>query len=499
MRPRLWRDAIRSTGALRDQPRNRPVRTLVELGSRVARHGPNLYALTAWSAARFPSRVALVDDHGSLTYTELIRAADMAVGWLHDRSATMSTDRIALLSNNGREMVCSLLAAQRLGIDVLILNPMMSADQIADVAQRHRVAMILADHDAPGYSVIPHDEGEAAPPRHRLWLPPRRGAIVLLTSGTTGSPKIVDRDASAISIDLAASLLVRLGIRVGDRVSMMLPLSHGHGLASLALSLSLGGTTTLRKRPDISAEHRSLRNGEVDVIVLVPTLLRRLLDEPGERLVAPRVIVSGSAPLAADLVRRTHDLFGPVLHNVYGTSELGALTHASPAMLTCEPTSVGTPLAGVELCIENSAQGSGRRSVIKVKGGMAGTSWVATGDLGSWSPSGTLIVHGRADDVLVCGGENVTPDELEARFLAWPEVTDCAVAGQPDDEYGTAIELFVVLSPSTTEDQLRAQIQRRLPRTLRPKWLSVVATIPRTPNGKIRRRALTRERCHRPH
>lgn len=496
--------ALGATGLWRDRPGHAAYHAV-----RVAwRHGATLYALAAWTAARFPDRTALVDDSGASSYRALLARADVLADALSARLAV--GDSVGLLMRNHASFVAALLACERDGRRVVLLNTTWSAREVRGACERYAVRLLVADdaflngdHDVgvPTWSasdVRALRRGAAPPAEVRR----ARSRLVVLTSGSTGVPKAVERAPRGVAAaPILAHLAAELPLRMHAPTLLTLPMFHGHGLATLAFALALGAPLHVFERGSTEVFVRALAERDVEVLVLVPTILRRLIDADAR---APRLrgIVCGSAPLPPALARRALSHFGPVLHNLYGSSEAGLVSLALPSHLLAAPDSVGRVLRGVHVSIrrrDGSLAEPNERGEVTVGGPLVASSaqgrTVATGDLGRLSASGWLRLEGRLDDLLICGGENVAPEEVEARVETLPYVRACAVVGVPDEEYGQALELIVVPRPFETDVAacLERDLARLLPRTLRPKRVTLASDLPRTASGKLDRRRL-RER-----
>lgn len=495
-----WLRALQRTGVLTPSP----LRALWLLLRCLARHGPGLYALAAWSAARFPDQPAISDGTVSLTFRALLQATNGCAAHLRTLGVGRTVRTVGLVSHNHARLVTALLACPRVGGNVLLLNTALSGEELSGLCRREGVELLLVDAESLGrwpdlarqtgvrVEALPEVRKRPHPPRL-----PRLGRLSLLTSGTTGVPTVLRRDRPWRGLSSVAALLARLDVRRTERVELTLPLFHGHGLATFALCLALGASLTLRPRFDPHDTWNRVVGGGTQVLVVVPTVLHRLLEGAPPGVVRPpalRAIICGSAPLGEALADHARSRFGPALHNLYGSSEAGILTLATPAQLLAAPHSVGYVLPGLTLQVRvtpGRVADVDQVGEVWVRGGLAGPRWVNTGDLGTLSGGGLLTLHGRQDDLLICGGENVFPEVLERRIAALAPVLECAVRGCPDEEYGQAVELFVVLNPGVTAGQVGAALQS-LPRRLRPRRIMVVEALPRTALGKVRRHALPR-------
>lgn len=495
-----------------------PLLALVQLLLCWLRFGSSVYMLAAWGAWRFPHRTALVEPGQAVTYGQLLVRADQLAGALEQ---TYSPKTIGILGRNRIAYVEGLLACARLGADTVLLNTMDGPEQLRAFFQSQKVDLLLCDREfqprvetalqpirleqrppivgletGPDHPLaLPQSRASIFPPS--LALRPRSGSLILLTSGTTGPAKKVRRKPTLEeALGLLTSLLESLQPRTGDATLLTVPLLHGHGLATLVLSLALGSPLFLFPRASAEDFLHCIEERRIKVLVVVPTILYRLLEavRPQQDLGSLRAIFCGSAPLDGGLATRTLERFGDVLYNLYGSSETGVISLATPEDLRQAPATVGTVLPGVELRIldeRRSPVAAGELGNIHIlRDGGA----IPTGDVGYLDAAGRLFLLGRADDMLICGGENVFPEVIETKIQqALEYVLQAAVIGLPDPEYGQAIHLFVVLKPGppeVTPERIAQDLEPLFPRTLRPKKITVVGHIPRNLAGKILRHKL---------
>ncbi|BDP43948.1 acyl-CoA synthetase (plasmid) [Deinococcus aetherius] len=473
------------------------------------RHGVSLYSVAAWSAARFPDAPALVEPEGTTTFRGLAQQADLIADALAGRVRPGGS--VGLLGRNHATFVATLLACGRLGLRAVLLNTSFSARQTLEVCGAQALDLLVVDDEfVPGLRALGAGvplwptSGVRALRREEVPRRParrRRGSIVILSSGSTGPPKAVRRNVNpAELLPTLTALLDRLRLRARAPTLLTIPLFHGHGLMTLGLSLAMGAPLHLFARGTPEAYWRALVQGDIEVLVLVPTVLYRLLEtpspEPAGRL---RTIVCGSAPLGADLATRALSRFGPVLYNLYGGSEFGLVSLATPEGLLAAPDSVGDVLPGVRVLIrrpDGTPAPPGEVGEVVVRGGMVTgepSPGTRTGDLGQLSPSGRLTLAGRRDDLLIVGGENVSPEAVEARIAELGYVRECAVVGLPSEEYGQALAALLVLHPGhprVTRETVEADLRPLLPRMLRPARIAFVEELPRNALGKLVRRQL---------
>jgi O-succinylbenzoic acid--CoA ligase len=321
-------------------------------------------------------------------------------------------------------------------------------------------------------------DGPEADANLRTDRDPRAVHSVIHTSGTTGEPKPVELTFANHAASAAASADA-LGVDPDDRWLCPLPLHHVGGLAVLIRCALNHTTAVLHERFDADRVRRVLEAGEVTLASLVPTMLVRLRDAGLRRAPGLRAIALGGGPIPAGLLDWADETGIPVTP-VYGMTETCSQVVAG---------SPGRPLRGVELKI-------GARREILVRGPMvargeyAPDGWLHTGDLGRLDGLGLLHVEGRLKELIVTGGENVAPLEVEQALLAHPAVADAAVAGRPDPEWGETIAAFVVPRERVDPEALRVWCRKRLAPHKVPKRVELVESLPRSPGGKLMRARL---------
>ncbi|MCX4092009.1 AMP-binding protein [Nocardia sp. alder85J] len=514
-----------ATGVVRTYRLDRGLRQL----GRLAKWGFTLAGGYAAGAAHSPHRFAIVDDHGDRTFAEV-----------HDRTHALASaladlgygpgDTVGVLSRNHAEMVEIMVAAGKLGVDAVLLNTGVAAARLAELADKHRMAAIFAD-PALEWLVrylppeIPRFTTTGPPPTsERLTVadliaagagtferPDTPGREIVLTSGTSGSPKSARRPQPK-GFGTVAALLSRIPLRMNETMLIPAPLFHTWGLAALQISTPLRATVVLPERFDAEDCLRLIEEHGVSSLIVVPVMVNRILDLPDHvrdryDLSSLRVVASCGAPLSEAAVLRFLDGFGDILYNVYGSTEVSWATIADPADLRLSPACAGRPPLGTRVAV----LGPDRRPVPI---GATGSIFVGnhmlfdgytdahapaeadgmldTGDVGYLDAGGRLFVAGRGDEMIISGGENVFPRPVEEALAHLPQVSEVAVVGVPDREYGQRLAAFVVARDGSRldADMVRDYIRHRLGRFSVPRDITFLDTLPRNATGKILKRTL---------
>ncbi len=479
--------------------------------------GATLAGAVAAAAARYPERVAVHDEIGSITYGELWAQAKRVAGGLTAMDVGPGTS-VGLLCRNHAGFVGRLTAISASGADVVLLNTGFAGPQIADVVEQESIGFVIHDDEfadvVAGSGAVALDESAMRRLATTATEPsPHRGAgrVVILTSGTTGRPKGAARRSDPAAIEGAAAVLDRIPLRPGDVQVVSAPLFHAWGLTHLMFGITRSATTVLSRRFDAEATLRSTSQHGAEVLVVVPAMLARIIALPPRTFAAAptpelRVIASSGSALGTRLVTDTLARFGPVLYNLYGSTEVAVATIATPADLAMAPATAGRVAFGVDVAIlddRGDPVADGVVGRVFVGGSMRFEGYttgggkeeqrglLSSGDLGHFR-AGLLFVDGREDDMVVSGGENVFPGEVEDLLARHPAISDVAVIGTPDADFGQALAAFVVVLPgeALTVDDVRAHVRDHLARHKVPRRVEFVAELPRNTTGKILRRVL---------
>lgn len=471
------------------------------------------------ATARHPNRRALVDEEGALTFRQLDeRSNALARAWQAQGIGPGTT--VGLLCRDGRLFFDASTAVQKLGANLVYLNAAFSPPQVAGVVEDERVDLLVHDDALAGAVVEAKPRllaGEAdvraavqGDPRD-LDPPASAGRIVVLTSGTTGRPKGAVRKGNRDPFE-AAALLASLPVMANETTVVAAPLFHGFGLFGANLALVLNSTVVVRPRFDPETALADIAANRAAVMVVVPVMLQRLLALPDRvidrhDLSSLRVVLCGGAALSGALANAFMDRFGDILYNVYGSTESGFATVAAPRDLRRAPGTAGRASPGVVVRIVDE-QGvpvpAGVRGRVLVGSGLRMDGYtggggkeaidglVVTGDVGRLDRWGRLFIDGRDDDMIVSGGENVFPAEVENVLATHPAVESAAVIGIEDAEFGQRLKAFVVPARGSTptQDQLKAFVHDQLARFKTPREIVFLEALPRTATGKVLKREL---------
>jgi acyl-CoA synthetase (AMP-forming)/AMP-acid ligase II len=525
--------ALLDTGMMRPVRPDRMLRSL----SRLRRWGPTSAGAYASGAISHPERIAIVDERGTLTFAEVHRRTNALASEL-SRAGIGEKDGVAIMCRNHRGFVEATVACSKLGAGLLYLNTAFAGPQITDVIKREGpVAVIYDEEFAPLVSDGAADKlrfvawsdgqapGNVAPagsdPQLEALIargddsdltpPLERGRVVLLTSGTTGTPKGATRTPSD-SLEPAAALFSKIPLKAGETTMIAAPMFHSWGFAHLNLALPLGSTLVLRRRFDPEDTLRAVAQHRASALVLVPVMLQRMLDL-GEPVIARhdlhalRVMALSGSVLPGELATRAMDAFGDVLYNLYGSTEVAWATIATPQDMRAAPGTAGRPPVGTVVKLLDSAGhevSPGERGRIFVGNTMMFEGYtdggnkemvgglMSTGDMGRFEAGGRLFVDGRDDEMIVSGGENVFPREVEDLLADHKEIEEAAVVGVSDEEFGQRLKAFVVARKGAELSELAVQdyVKRNLARYKVPREVVFLERLPRNSTGKVLKREL---------
>ncbi len=487
-----------------------------------------LGAATVITAARDHGRVALIDERGALSFGDLdSRTNALANEWR--RRGLGPGARVAILAANHRGFLEAVYGAAKSGAGVVLLNTGFGSAQLADMVAREGVDLLVYDDE---YSAIVADVHPRLG-RFRAWTqtpgpdtldalikhgdtapPPSSGGrpkIVILTSGTTGVPKGAAR-SEPYSLIPVGGLLGKVPFHGREVTECCVPLFHSLGFSHAMMAMVLGSTLVLYREFDAEQTLASVAAHRASAMIVVPIMLRRILDLGPAALAQRdlsglRIVFVGGSQLGAALATRALEALGPVVYNMYGSTEVAYASIATPGDLTVEPGCVGGVVPGsvVKVFTEDRHEAPpgvpGRifvGNVLAFEGYTGGGTkesiqdLMATGDVGHFDPAGRLFIDGRDDEMIVSGGENVFPGEVEEALAHHPDIVDVAVVGVTDEEFGQRLCSYIVVrsGASLTEHDVKEYVRNRLARFKIPRDVVFVETLPRNAGGKVLKRVL---------
>ncbi len=506
--------------------------------ARVVRtQGANATTGLALAAVRRPHAVGLVDERGSLTWRELDRRSDALAVGLAAVSGPDPVHTLALLCRNHRGFVETLSAGARLGAQTLLLNTGFSGPQLADVMAREEGTVLVYDEEfagvvadararIPGLVEVlawtedsPADEDrpmltvDGLIDSHLGQKPPaaeQPGRVILLTSGTTGTPKGAKRGGGGP--DELAATLTAIPWKAEETVVVAAPMFHAWGFGQLAIAGTMTCTVVMRRRFDPEATLALVEEHRATGLAVVPVMLERIVDLPADvldryRLESLRFVSASGSRMRPDAVTAFLDRFGEVVYNSYNATEAGQITVASPADLRHAPDTAGRAVRGTLLRVvdeEWRPVPTGEIGRITVRGASEFDGYTAgdtkqfhegfmvSGDVGRLDAEGRLYVVGRDDEMIVSGGENVYPLEVEKTLGEHPDVREVAVIGVDDEAYGQRLAAYVVPVPGATGDAaaLKGYVKQQLAGYKVPRDVVFLDELPRNASGKIMKREL---------
>jgi acyl-CoA synthetase (AMP-forming)/AMP-acid ligase II len=519
---------LAGVGIIRPQRPDRLVHAIAAL----IRWGATPAAGYKAAASRYPDALALVDESGTLTYREVHERSN-ALAHALAAQGVRSGSRVGIMCRNHRGWVEAYVATNKLGAHALFFNTAFSGPQMADVAHREDPVAIIFDEEFAGVLeeasrgrqrfIAWHEPGTdrgddrtldeliAGGDVSDLSPPPEQGKALILTSGTTGTPKGASRKQPQ-SLDPVAALLERIPLKARERTMIAAPMFHSWGFAHFTLAMGLCSTVVLKRKFDPEATLSLTAQHECTGLVVVPVMLQRILELDDEVLrrydlsCVKAVPVSGSA-LPPAISERWMDLFGDNLYNLYGSTEVAWATIATPEDLRAAPGTAGRPPRGtvVRLYDEDGGPvGPGRTGRIFVGNELAFEGYtgggnkdaidglLSSGDVGHFDEGGRLFIDGRDDDMIVSGGENVFPGEVEDLLAGHESIADAAVFGVADDDFGQRLKAVIVLREGHElgADEIKRFVKSNLAGYKVPRDVDFVAELPRTSTGKVLKREL---------
>jgi acyl-CoA synthetase (AMP-forming)/AMP-acid ligase II/uncharacterized membrane protein len=523
---------LAEAGLIKPERPDKTVRALLQ----IQRWGYTPAAGYAANASRYANDDAIIDELGRLTFAEVHdRTNRLANAW--SDAGIVEGDSIGVMCRNHRYFIETVVAASKMGVNCLLLNTAFAGPQLAEVVQREKPVALVYDEE---FTELLEEAGkrrkrfigwydpEATDEDHKRTdpiledlisegdpeapVPPAEtGRVVILTSGTTGTPKGASRKQPE-TIGPAVALLSRIPLKAREKTFIVAPLFHSWGFAHFTLGLMLGSTYILKRKFDPENTLSTIAEHQAQSAPMVPVMVQRIMQLPDETrtkydLSSLRSIPLSGSALPGELAIKFMDEFGDVLYNLYGSTEVAWATIATPQDLREAPGTAGAPPRGTVLKIyaEDSERelpqgetgrifvgnemlfegytGGGNKDVID--------GLMSSGDVGYLDEEGRLHVSGRDDDMIVSGGENVFPREVEDLISKMDGVNEVAVIGVDDEEFGQRLKAFVSKKGAKpTEDDIKAKVKSDLARYKVPKEVEFLDELPRNATGKVLKKEL---------
>jgi fatty-acyl-CoA synthase len=491
--------------------------------------------LPSFNARRTPNRAAIIDDEGSLTYKELDEAANAVAHGLLAKGVR-GGDGVAILARNHRWFCIAEFGCARVGARIILLNSSFSGPQIKEVSEREGAKLIIYDDE------YCKDVSKAEPPLGKLRAlattpdgedsgstdetladliaahskspapkASKHSSIIILTSGTTGTPKGANRSTPPTLAPIGG-ILSHVPFKANEVTSLPAPMFHALGFLHATIGMFLGSTLVLHGKFKPAGVLEDIEKHKVTAVVVVPVMLARILDalekmDEKPDLSSLRIIFASGSALGADLAERTLKDIGPVIYNMYGSTEIAFATIAEPKHLQHNSSTAGPVVKGVRVKIfdENGKElpqgevgrifvgttfpfegytGGGKKQIID---GM-----LSSGDVGYFDEHGLLYISGRDDEMIVSGGENVFPAEVEDCISGHPDVVEATAIGVEDKEWGHRLRAFVVKKQNADVDEatIKNHVKDQLAKYKVPREVIFLDELPRNPTGKILKREL---------
>jgi fatty-acyl-CoA synthase len=448
--------------------------------------------------------------------------------------------RVALMLPNGREYLIAQQALARMGavavqigyrlkpgeiafilgnsqpVATVVSGPYLDAMRAARAQIAHTSPMIVCD----GTRDDDAEEWDRALAAAAPDVPPRTrggdgGGVIVYTSGTTGKPKGATRNWRKTGFESVADMILQCGMRADDRHLVVCPLYHSAAPAFVAIMQSLGATCVLQNHWDPERALEIIQHERITCSVMVPTMLVRICALPPETLAnydtsSLRWVMSAAAPLTTDAARRFMERFGPVLWNFYGATETGLVTLAGPRDHVARAGTIGRAMRGNdirllgedgrevprgqvgELYVRNSTLMSGYHGNDEATNDAQREGFYSVGDMARVDADGYYFLESRKHDMVISGGVNIYPREIEDHLQTHPAILEAAVIGVPDPDWGESLRAFVVVRSGAQLDEADVidYCRKELADYKRPRKVTFLAELPRNPTGKVLKREL---------
>jgi acyl-CoA synthetase (AMP-forming)/AMP-acid ligase II len=502
---------------------------LARIGERYMRWGTSPALGSAACAIQYPDETAIIDEAGVLTFAETHRRSNALARALRDDGVGLG-DGVAIMARNHRYFIEATMACSKLGAVALYLNTAFAGPQLAEVLERETPVALVYDQeftellgggggDLRRYVAWADGEADTATLEEMISstsgddieAPDEHGRFIILTSGTTGSPKGAQRSQPE-GLGSLAAILSQIPLRRRQTAMIAAPLFHSWGFTHFVLGLPTASTLVLRRRFDPEDALRATAEHRARVLAVVPVMMQRILELPPEvrrryDLSHLEVTAASGSALPGELATKWMDEFGDNLYNLYGSTEVAWATIATPEDMREAPGTAGKPprgtvvrivdedgndlpegetgriFVGNEMAFEGYTGGGGKEQLGEL---------LSSGDVGHFDENGRLFIDGRDDEMIVSGGENVFPREVEDLLADHDAVVEAAAVGVDDEQFGQRLRAFVVTrdDANVDEEELKAHVKSNLARYKVPREIVFVDELPRNATGKVLKREL---------
>jgi len=503
--------------------------TAAKVASTFLRWGASPATGVATAAHKYPHETMLIDERGSLSF-ERVHKRTNALAHAFAGMGIGPGDGVGIMCRNHRGFIEATLAAAKLGASALYLNTMFAGPQLVEVTKREEPKALVYDEEFAGLldgvdegiaRIVAWSDGEVEGPTLESLIaanddsghkpPSDNPRFVILTSGTTGTPKGAQRSSPDGLLAMAA-LIDKIPYRARDTMVVAAPLFHSWGFFHFVMSLPTASTMVLRRRFDEEETLRAVQDYRADVLAVVPVMLQRILCLSDETLGAYdlsslRITSASGSALPGELATEWMDRFGDNIYNLYGSTEVAYATVATPEDLRAAPGTAGRPprgtvvrlfdeagqevprgevgriFVGNEMSFEGYTGGGGKEMIDGL---------LSSGDVGHVDADGRLFIDGRDDEMIVSGGENVFPREVEDLLADHSSVVEVAVIGVEDAEFGQRLKAFVVTAgdEEVSAEELKAHVKANLAAYKAPREFEFLDELPRNATGKVLKREL---------
>jgi fatty-acyl-CoA synthase len=512
----------------------RPMRPdhLAKVVAALRRYGTSPAAGIAAGAITRPDEIAIKDESGEYTFRELHRRSNALARGLRD-AGVREGDGVAIMARNHHRFIEATLALSKLGANALYMNTGFAAPQFVEVIEREGPAALIYDDefadllsdarekvqcfvawrdpgtpraDDPSLEELIEENDDSD-----LEGPDEPSRFVILTSGTTGTPKGAQR-AQPDTLAPLAAMFSKIPLKIHEPVVVAAPLFHSWGFAHFTLGLSLGSTYVLRRKFDPEETLKMIEETGATALVVVPVMMQRILELPDDvlskyELPTLRVTAASGSALPGELANKWMDTFGENLYNLYGSTEVAWATIATPEDLRAAPGTAGKAPRGTKIRIvdeDGNDLPPGKTGRVFVGNDMAFEGYtggggkealdglLSSGDVGHFDEEGRLFIDGRDDEMIVSGGENVFPREVEDLISDHDAVAEVAIIGVEDDQYGQRLKAFVVTREGRdiSEDEVKKHVKSNLANYKVPREVEFLDSLPRNSTGKVLKREL---------